>query len=87
VSFAAASGIPVVRVGRSDPGGRVITDPRDFTIEGSNLDSTKARLLLIASMLKLGAFPRAKDALNPSSHERDQIVSKTAEFQKIFETH
>jgi L-asparaginase len=87
VSLAAASGIPVVRVGRSDPGGRVITDPRDFTIEGSNLDSTKARLLLIASMLKLGAFPRAKDPLNPSNHERDQIVSKAAEFQKIFETH
>ena len=56
--------------GTKRSGRKVITDPRDLTIEGSNLDSTKARLLLIASMLKLGAFPRAKDALNPSSHER-----------------
>jgi L-asparaginase len=87
VAYAAASGLPVVRVGRSDPGGFVITDPRDLTIEGSNLDSTKARLLLIASILKLGAFPRAKDAKSPTDHERDQIVSKTAEFQEIFETH
>ena len=84
---AAASGIPVVRVGRSDPGGRVSTDPRDLTIEGSNLDSTKARLLLIASMLKLGEFPRAKDPLNPTNEEREKITNKAAEFQKIFETH
>jgi L-asparaginase len=87
LSFAAASGIPVVRVGRSDPGGRVITEPNDLTIEGSNLDSTKARLLLIASMLKLGQFPRAKDPLNPSSHEKDQIMEKASEFQNLFETH
>ncbi|MDA4111531.1 MAG: asparaginase domain-containing protein [Thaumarchaeota archaeon] len=87
LSCVAASGIPVVRVGRSDPGGRVITDPRDLTIEGSNLDSTKARLLLIATMLKLGGFPRSKNPLNPSNEERNQITSKAAEFQKIFETH
>ena len=85
--FAAASGLPVVRVGRSDPGGRVITDPTDLTIEGSNLDSTKARLLLIASMLKLGKLPPAKDPWNPTSAERDAIVERVSKFQEIFETH
>ena len=72
--IAAFSGIPVVRVGRSDPGGRVITDPNDPTIEGSNLDSNKARLLLISSMLKLGRLPRARDPRNPTNEERESFV-------------
>lgn len=85
--FAAASGLPVVRVGRSDPGGKVITDPNDLTIEGNNLDSTKARLLLIASILKLGRLPKAADPYNPSKDERKAIIEKVAEFQAIFDTH
>ncbi|HZW55413.1 MAG TPA: asparaginase domain-containing protein [Nitrososphaerales archaeon] len=85
--FAAASGMPVVRVGRSDPGGKVITDPTDLTIEGSNLDSTKARLLLIAAMLKLGRLPSARDPSNPTIDERKAIVEKVAGFQAIFESH
>ena len=85
--FAAASGLPVVRVGRSDPGGRVITDPNDLTIEGSNLDSTNARLLLIASMLKLGRLPRAANPLNPTNEERSRIIEKVSEFQSIFDSH
>ena len=85
--IAAFSGIPVVRVGRSDPGGRVITDPNDPTIEGSNLDSNKARLLLISSMLKLGRLPRARDSRNPTNEERRAVSEKVAEFQEIFETH
>lgn len=85
--YAAASGLPVVRTGRSDPGGKVITDPNDLTIEGSNLDSTKARLLLIASMLKLGRLPKAADPFNPSSNERNEIIQKVSEFQAIFDSH
>jgi L-asparaginase len=85
--IAAFSGIPVVRVGRSDPGGRVITDPNDPTIEGSNLDSNKARLLLIASMLKLGRLPRSSNPTNPSQQDRKYLAEKIALFQEIFETH
>ncbi|HKW05329.1 MAG TPA: asparaginase domain-containing protein, partial [Nitrososphaerales archaeon] len=85
--YAAANGLPVVRVGRSDPGGKVITDPNDLTIEGSNLDSTKARLLLIASMLKIGRLPRALDPTNPTSSEREAIISKISQFQAIFDSH
>lgn len=85
--FAASCGLPVVRVGRSDPGGKVIDDPNDLTIEGSNLDSTKARLLLIASMLKLGRLPKASDPMNPTLGEREAIVAKISEFQAIFDEH
>ncbi|MGI0092259.1 MAG: asparaginase domain-containing protein [Nitrososphaerales archaeon] len=85
--IAALSGIPVVRVGRSDPAGRVVTDKTDLFIEGSNLDANKARLLLMASMLKLGRLPKAKDPRNPTASELQTVTDKANEFQKIFESH
>ena len=87
LQIATFSGMPVVRVGRSDPGGRVVTDENDFTIEGSNLDANKARILLIASLLKLGRLPKAKDARNPTSKEKDEARERLREFQNIFESH
>ena len=87
LDIAAFSGLPVVRVGRSDPGGRVPSSPNDLTIEGSNLDTNKARLLLMASMLKLGRLPKAQDPRNPTRSEREALLAKIAEFQEVFETH
>ncbi|MBI2183772.1 MAG: asparaginase [Thaumarchaeota archaeon] len=87
LQIAALSGLPVVRVGRSDPGGIVETNPKDLTIEGNNLDCNKARYLLMASMLKLGRLPKAKDPRNPSSAEKQTIVDRIAKFQEIFDTH
>jgi L-asparaginase len=87
LSIAALSGMPVVRVGRSDPGGRVTTDPTDLTIEGSNLDANKARLLLMACMLKFGRLPKSKDPRNPTRTEREAVIAKIADFQEIFEAH
>ena len=49
------SGIPVVRCGRGATEGFV--PPRDPCIAGSNLTSTKARILLMASLMKLGSLP------------------------------
>lgn len=87
LSIAALSGMPVVRVGRGDPEGRVITNEYDLTIEGSNLESTKARLLLMASMLKLGRPPKARDPRSPTQNEIDAVLEKISEYQRIFETH
>ena len=87
LAIAVYSGLPVVRVGRSDPGGRVPGFMHDLSIAGSNLDANKARLLLMASMLKLGRFPKAKDPRNPTSIEKDALLAKIAEFQEIFESH
>jgi len=87
LEIAAFSGMPVVRVGRSDPGGLVPEFWRDHTIRGNNLDANKARILLMASMLKLGALPRARDPHNPSPKERRTLLEKVEEFQDIFEQH
>ena len=87
LEIAAFSGMPTVRVGRADPGGRVPSGWDDLTIAGSNLDTNKARLLLMAAMLKLGRLPKARDARNPTKAERKATVAKVAEFQEIFERH
>ncbi|MGH9890636.1 MAG: asparaginase domain-containing protein [bacterium] len=85
--LAVFSGIPVVRVARSDPGGRVPLLPIGPSILGSNLDANKARLLLTAAMLKLGGLPRARDPRNPTEFERESLGAKLEEYQKIFEAH
>ena len=87
LATASMSGIPVVRVLRSDPEGKVATNPKDLTIEGSNLDANKARLLLIACLLKLGRLPRATSPENPNSRELEAVIERIARFQELFETH
>ena len=87
LAIATFSGMPVVRVGRADPGGRVPNDRGGHTIAGSNLDANKARLLLMASMMKLGRLPKARDPRNPTKPEQDAVAAKLAEYQQIFEDH
>ena len=45
-------------------------------IEGSNLDTNKARLLLLASLMKLGRIPKARDPRNPTAAERKAAMAK-----------
>ncbi len=85
--LAAFHGIPTVTVGRADPGGRVPQRPGDVFVQGSNLDANKARLLLMASLLKLGPLPLAKDPRNPTPGERSATLAKVEQYQAIFETH
>ena len=87
LEIATFSGMPVARVGRADPGGRVPSGWDDLTIAGSNLDTNKARLLLMAAMLKLGRLPKARDPRNPTTVERAATVARVARFQDIFESH
>ena len=87
LEVAAFSGMPVARVGRADPGGRVPSGWDDLTIAGSNLDCNKARLLLMAAMLKLGRLPKARDPRNPTKQERAATVAAVTRFQEIFENH
>ena len=87
LEIATFSGMPVARVGRADPGGRVPSGWDDLTIAGSNLDCNKARLLLMAALLKLGRLPKARDPRNPTKAERNATVAKVAQFQEIFENH
>ena len=87
LEIATFSGMPVARVGRSDPGGRVPSGWDDLTIAGSNLDCNKARLLLIAALLKLGRLPKARNPKNPSKAERKATAAQIAQYQQIFESH
>jgi hypothetical protein len=80
------SGIPVVRVGRGNTEGFVaLRDP--LFIGGSNLTATKARILLMASLMKLGALPPAADPDHPTPAESAAIKTKVAAYQAIFNTH
>jgi L-asparaginase len=78
------SGLPVVRVGRSNTEGFVPLDNPSF-IGGSNLTATKARLLLMACLMKFGALPSAANPDQP--RERAAVCEKVAEYQVIFNTH
>jgi L-asparaginase len=83
---AAMCGIPIARVGRGNAEGFVPTHDPLF-IGGSNLTATKARILLMASILKLGAYPPAKDPAHPTKAELAAIHKKVAEYQAIFDSH
>lgn len=81
------SGYPLVKVNRGNPEGFLRRNAADLYIEGGNLTATKARLLLMASLLKLGALPPAADPLNPTEADRKALTAKIAEYQAIFDTH
>jgi L-asparaginase len=79
------SGLPVVRVGRGNNEG--FTPVRDRFIGGLNLTSTKARLLLMACLMKFGSLPPAADPDKPTEAELNAIRKKLADYQKIFDSH
>jgi L-asparaginase len=87
LTIAAFSGMPVVRVGRADPGGMVPAGRWPYGISGSNLDTNKARMLLMASMLKLGRLPKADDPRHPTPAERKVLAEKVAAYQQLFDDH
>jgi L-asparaginase len=79
------SGLPEARVGRNAPEG--FADPTALFIAGSNLTATKARLLLMACLMKFGSLPHAKDPLRPSTREQSAIETAIAAYQSVFDTH
>jgi L-asparaginase len=82
---AAFSGAPVVRVGRGHPEG--FADPDRFMIAGRNLTSTKARLLLMACLMKFGSLPTAADPSAPTTREKNALEAAVAAYQEVFDTH
>lgn len=81
------SGMPVVRVGRGNAEGPVDPKRNPLSIGGNNLTATKARLLLMACLMKLGSLPPAADPDNPTKAERDAVEAKLAQYQAVFDTH
>ena len=81
------SGMPVVKVGRGNAEGFVDPARSPLAVAGSNLTATKARLLLMAVLMKLGSLPPAVDPANPTPAETDAVKAKLAEYQVLFNTH
>jgi len=82
---ASLCGLPVVRVGRGYPEG--FADPAPFSIAGRNLTSTKARLLLMACLMKFGSLPPAADPDQPTPDELEALQAALAVYQSVFGTH
>ncbi|MDR7520320.1 MAG: asparaginase domain-containing protein [Armatimonadota bacterium] len=83
--LAVRRGMPVVCVGRGNNEG--FTPPRGLFIGGGNLTATKARILLMACLLRFGALPLPADPDRPTDAELEAIRRKVAEYQAVFDTH
>jgi L-asparaginase len=83
---AALSGMPVVLVGRGNAEGFVPPPPAPF-IGGRNLTATKARLLLMACLMKIGSVPAAADPDRPTAGEVEAVQKRIREYQEVFDTH
>ncbi len=81
------SGMPVVKVGRGNAGGFVDPTRDPLAIAGSNLTATKARLLLMACLMKLGALPPAADPAKPTAAETEATKAKLKQYQDLFDSH
>jgi len=84
---AALKGMLVVRVGRGDHEGITVTNPDDLFVEGSNLTATKARLLLMACLMRFGSPEVPVDPDHPTNRELNAIRSKMAQYQAVFDSH
>ncbi len=84
---AAFGGMPVVKAGRGNAGGFVDATRDPLAIAGNNLTATKARLLLMACLMKLGCLPVAADPAQPTAAETDATKAKLRAYQEIFDTH
>jgi len=84
--IAVFSGVPVVKVGRGG-GGVSEKTYAPFAIAGGNLSAPKARLLLMAALLKLGRLPVAADPGAPTREEMAATRAALDRYQEIFDTH
>jgi L-asparaginase/Glu-tRNA(Gln) amidotransferase subunit D len=81
------SGMPVVKVARGNAAGFVDATRDPLAIAGSNLTATKARLLLMACLMKFGCLPPAADPSTPSDAETEVTKAKLKQYQAVFDTH
>jgi hypothetical protein len=83
---ASFSGMPVVLVGRGNAEGFVPPPAAPF-IGGRNLTATKARLLLMACLMKFGSLPAAADPDRPTAAEVEAVQTRRGQYQEVFDTH
>jgi L-asparaginase len=81
------SGVPVVVVGRGNQEGFASIGRQPFFVAGNNLTATKARLLLMACLMKAGALPAAADPAHPTESEIAATRACLDEYQALFSSH
>ncbi len=81
------SGMPVVKVARGNADGIVPAERMRLTIAGNNLSATKARLLLMACLMRHGSLPAARDPAHRTAAETEAIESKLVDYQAVFDSH
>jgi len=84
---AALSGFVVVKVGRGTPEVFLAAIEENLYVEGSNLNANKARVLLMACLLRFGCPPPAADPAHPTEAEKGAVRSHLAKIQRVFDTH
>ncbi|HEX2242915.1 MAG TPA: hypothetical protein VHK27_06625, partial [Gammaproteobacteria bacterium] len=72
---------------RGNASGFVDAKRDPLSIAGNNLTATKARLLLMACLIRFGCLPPAADAAKPTGAEHDATKEKLRQYQEIFDTH
>lgn len=87
VEEAAMSGVVIVKASRGNPGTFMGRVDENLTIEGSNLNATKARVLLMACLLRYGCPPPAADPAHPTEAEKAAVRAHLAKIQEVFDTH
>jgi hypothetical protein len=80
------SGFPAVKCGRGNTAGFTVPPP-PWWIPGGNLTATKARLLLMACLLRFGALPPAVDPARPTEAETQATVAAVAAYRDVFLSH
>ena len=81
------SGLPVVKVGRGNADGVTESRSAPYAIAGGNLSATKARLLLMACLLRFGALTPAADPARPTRAERAVVDAELDRFRAVFASH
>lgn len=84
---AALSGVVVVKVSRGNPATDLGEVAENLLVEGSNLNANKARVLLMACLLRFGCPPPALDPAHPTESETAAVRSHLAKIQTVFNTH
>jgi hypothetical protein len=84
---AVAHGMPVVQTARGNAEGTVTRNAGGAFVAGNNLTATKARLLLMACLLRFGSLSPARDPEHPSEEDWRTIKEHVARYQEVFDTH
>jgi L-asparaginase len=81
-------GMPVIAVNRGIAGFVPATaSSGGIFLTGSNLSATKARILLMACLLKFGALPVPADPDHPTEFEVEQIRKVVSQYQQVILSH